>query len=246
METTAAPDPFPRDRVTATLRRVPAYLRLAWRLARDPLLSRARRAAVVAAAGYLASPIDLVPGVIPVAGQLDDLAVAIGALRFALAGLDTDRRREHLEAVGLEDHHLAEDLRTAIVASAWLLRAGVRTTGRAARRGGSLARSAATGAGPATKTAVSKAGPAAKSAARKAGPAARSAATRGAGALRGGADAVRGGAASVRQAMAGQPRVEIRVSKPRLPALGPGRRPASDETLRVETETDDTDPVREG
>src|SRR5699024_10174289 len=71
-------DPFPRDRVTATIKRMPAYLRLSWRLARDPLLSRARRAAVVGAAGYLASPIDLVPGVIPVAGQLDDIAVALG------------------------------------------------------------------------------------------------------------------------------------------------------------------------
>ena len=32
-----ADDPFPRERVAVTLRRLPAYLRLAWRLARDPL-----------------------------------------------------------------------------------------------------------------------------------------------------------------------------------------------------------------
>ena len=43
-----AEDPFPRERVGATLRRMPAYLKLSWRLARDPLLSRARRAAVIA------------------------------------------------------------------------------------------------------------------------------------------------------------------------------------------------------
>ena len=29
-------DPFPRERVGATLRRMPAYLKLSWRLARDP------------------------------------------------------------------------------------------------------------------------------------------------------------------------------------------------------------------
>ena len=57
-----ADDPFPRDRVATMMRRLPAYLRLSWRLTRDPLLSRARRAAVIGAAGYLASPIDLVPG----------------------------------------------------------------------------------------------------------------------------------------------------------------------------------------
>ena len=134
-----AEDPFPRERVGATLRRMPAYLKLSWRLARDPLLSRARRAAVIAAAGYLASPIDLVPGVIPVVGQLDDIAFAIAALKLALSGLDPVRRREHLQSVGLGDDDLAEDLRTAVVASAWLVRAGVRDdgqSGEAGRQGG--------------------------------------------------------------------------------------------------------------
>ena len=134
-----AEDPFPRERVGATLRRMPAYLKLSWRLARDPLLSRARRAAVIAAAGYLASPIDLVPGVIPVVGQFDDIAFAIAALKLALSGLDPVRRHEHLQSVGLDDDDLAQDLRTAVVASAWLVRAGVRTTGRAARHGGKAA-----------------------------------------------------------------------------------------------------------
>jgi len=126
-------DPFPRDRLAATLRRMPRYGRLAWRLGRDPLLSRVRRGAVVAAAGYLVSPIDAVPGVIPVIGQLDDIAVVLAALRFAMAGLDPARRREHLDAVGLEDGHLAADLRTLGSTTAWTLRAGARTTNRAMR-----------------------------------------------------------------------------------------------------------------
>ncbi len=129
-------DPFPRERVAAMLRRLPAYLRLAWRLAREPLLSRARRAAVVGAAGYLASPVDLVPGVIPVLGQLDDLAVALAAIRFAMSGLSAERRRLHLEAVGLADEELTADLRTVGATTAWLLRAGARTAFRAVRVGG--------------------------------------------------------------------------------------------------------------
>jgi uncharacterized membrane protein YkvA (DUF1232 family) len=125
-----ADDPFPRDRVATMMRRVPAYLRLSWRLTREPLLSRARRAAVIGAAGYLASPIDLVPGVIPVLGQLDDLAVALAAIRLALAGLSPERRRFHLDAVGLADEDLTADLRTVGATTAWILRAGVRATGR--------------------------------------------------------------------------------------------------------------------
>ncbi len=132
-------DPFPRERVAAMLRRLPAYLRLAWRLAREPLLSRARRAAVVGAAGYLASPVDLVPGVIPVLGQLDDLAVALAAIRFAMSGLSPERRRLHLEAVGLADEELTADLRTVGATTAWLLRAGARTMVGAARVGGRVA-----------------------------------------------------------------------------------------------------------
>jgi uncharacterized membrane protein YkvA (DUF1232 family) len=132
-------DPFPRDRFVDMLRRLPAYLRLAWRLARDPLLSRKRRAAMVAAAGYLASPIDLVPGVIPVLGQLDDVAVAIAAIRLALDGLSPERRRLHLSAAGLTDEDLVADLRTVGATTAWIARASARTAVRMTRASGRVA-----------------------------------------------------------------------------------------------------------
>jgi uncharacterized membrane protein YkvA (DUF1232 family) len=135
----SAADPFPKDRFTATLRHVPAYARLAWALAREPVLSKMRRAAVVGAAGYLASPIDLVPGVIPVLGQLDDLAVAFAAIKLALAGLSPEKRRMHLQAVGLTDTDLADDVRTVGASVAWVARAGGRTAGRAAHAGGKAA-----------------------------------------------------------------------------------------------------------
>src|SRR5262245_43828917 len=125
-------DPFPRERLAASLRHSPAYGRLAWRLVRDPLLSKARRAALIAAFGYVASPVDAIPGVIPVLGQLDDLAIALAALRLALDGLTPSRRRAHLEAVGLDDATLADDARTVGVATAWLARAGARTAREAA------------------------------------------------------------------------------------------------------------------
>jgi uncharacterized membrane protein YkvA (DUF1232 family) len=140
-------DPFPRARFAATLHRLPAYLRLSLGVAKDPALARIRRMALVAAAGYLISPLDIIPDAIPVIGQLDDLAVAIAALRFALAGLDPQRRRRHLAAVGLTDADLTEDLAMLRAVTAWSARAGARTATRAARRGGRLA---ITGAGIAT------------------------------------------------------------------------------------------------
>ncbi len=241
-----AEDPFPRERVGATLRRMPAYLKLSWRLARDPLLSRARRATVIAAAGYLASPVDLVPGIIPVVGQLDDIAFAIAALKIALSGLDPARRREHLESVGLGDDDLAQDLRTAVAASAWLVRAGARTTGRAAKQGGKAAvvggkaavtggKAAVTGAraagrataktASAAATAASKVAPTARGAATKAGPAAKGAAAKAGPAAR---DAASRGIAAARSATSWGAAAKVRVSVRRPAALGSGTDPADD------------------
>ena len=156
-------DAFPRERLGAMLRRTPSYARLGWRLGKDPMLSKARRVAVVAAAGYLVSPIDLVPGFIPVLGQLDDLAFALAALRLALDGRHPDRRRMHLEAVGLEDAHLAEDIRTVGASVAWIARRSLRLTGRLLRSGAHLAEG---GAEIALRTTASAAGSARHAAGR--------------------------------------------------------------------------------
>lgn len=122
------PDPggFPKEEFGALLRRLPRYGRLAWALARDPRLSRMRRAAVMAAAAYVVSPIDLVPGVIPVAGQLDDLLIALAAIRLALDGLKPDVRAQRLAAAGLAEDDIGADFRTAVAIVKWMGRSGVR------------------------------------------------------------------------------------------------------------------------
>jgi hypothetical protein len=95
--------------------------------------------AIAGAAAYVVSPIDLVPGIIPLVGQLDDVAVALLAIRFALAGLDSDRRRAVLADAGLGEEDLTRDLATVGATSAWLVRSGARATTtsfRLAARGG--------------------------------------------------------------------------------------------------------------
>jgi uncharacterized membrane protein YkvA (DUF1232 family) len=123
---------FPRDEFGALVRRMPSYARLAWALARDPRLSRARRAAVLAAAAYVISPIDFVPGIIPVAGQLDDLLIALGAIRLALDGLKPEFRAERLAAAGMTQADLDADLRATGAIAGWMARAGLRTGRRVA------------------------------------------------------------------------------------------------------------------
>lgn len=92
-------------------RRLPAYSKLAWRLVRDRRLSRGQRALVLGGVAYLISPIDLIPGFIPLIGQMDDIAVALWALRAALRRLKPEIAAEHLSATGLTAAQLDEDLR---------------------------------------------------------------------------------------------------------------------------------------
>ena len=122
--TSTPADPFPRERFFDLVGRLPRYLRLAWGLAGEPRLSTAARAGVLAAAAYLASPIDAIPGVIPVVGQIDDIAVALFALRAALRSLDPATRERQLAAAGLASDDLDHDLGTLGLTAAWLARRG--------------------------------------------------------------------------------------------------------------------------
>ena len=61
---------------------IPDCVVLVSRLARDPRVPRRRRLVLVALAGYLALPFDLVPDFIPVAGQLDDAVIVALVLRY--------------------------------------------------------------------------------------------------------------------------------------------------------------------
>ena len=60
----------------ALLKALPDIARLIGRLITDPRLPRSAKIALVAAAVYLASPVDLLPDFIPFLGYLDDVALA--------------------------------------------------------------------------------------------------------------------------------------------------------------------------
>lgn len=126
-------DAFPSARFGDLIRRLPRYARLAWALARDERLSGPRRAALLAGAAYLASPIDLVPGIIPVAGQLDDAAAILFALRTALNGLPEADRARALTDADLPDGALERDLATVGATYAWLGHQGARLAWRGTR-----------------------------------------------------------------------------------------------------------------
>ena len=63
---------------------IPDCLVLLRRLVGDDRVPRRRKLVLFALVAYLATPVDLVPDFIPVAGQLDDAVIAALALRYVL------------------------------------------------------------------------------------------------------------------------------------------------------------------
>jgi uncharacterized membrane protein YkvA (DUF1232 family) len=147
MDEDRAPSPVPPPppekhaaaRLGETLTRLPSYLRLARRLLGDRRLGRFRKLGLGAGVAYLASPIDLIPGVVPVLGQLDDLAAILLAIRFALRGLPGPAADALLANVGLSRELLWRDLDNVRAASVWAAKGTGRIGARAAGMGAAVA-----------------------------------------------------------------------------------------------------------
>jgi uncharacterized membrane protein YkvA (DUF1232 family) len=74
---------------------VPNLAILTVRLASDKRLPRESKFALLAAAAYFVSPIDLLPDFIPVLGHVDDLLALLLIIDGVLNHLDPDLVREH-------------------------------------------------------------------------------------------------------------------------------------------------------
>jgi uncharacterized membrane protein YkvA (DUF1232 family) len=140
----------PAARLAETLSRLPSYLRLTRALLGDRRLGRLRKAGLGGGLAYLASPIDLVPGIVPVLGQVDDLLVILLAIRYALRGLPEPAADALLARVGLSRSIVARDIANTRAAGGWAARSAARIGGRVAVTG---AHAAATGIRAATRVA---------------------------------------------------------------------------------------------
>lgn len=99
-----------RDHFTELVKRIPAYISLSRRILLDPDVPAVSRAILAASGAYAVSPIDLVPGIIPVAGQLDDAWVLLIGLRQALRSMPSDVAEGHLAQAGITWQHIDSDI----------------------------------------------------------------------------------------------------------------------------------------
>ncbi len=128
----AAQPGSPLPRFWNAIKRLPRYARVAAALIADPEVPKRSKVALGVGGLYLVSPIDLVPGIIPVAGQLDDLYVLLRALRQALHSAPAEVSARHLHDVDLTMAHVEADITVIEETTVWLVRRGVSAGSRAA------------------------------------------------------------------------------------------------------------------
>lgn len=123
---------------TETLMHLPSYVKVAWRILRDGDINASLKARLGLAVVYTISPVDLVPGGIPVAGQIDDIYVLLLGLKHVLRRLPDDRRERMLAGTGVSARMIDDDLvvvrrlvRHGVVTAA---KQGSRFVGRFAKR----------------------------------------------------------------------------------------------------------------
>ncbi len=124
-----------RDILSSLVRHSPRYARLTRRLLADGRISAIDKAPLIGAIGYGLSPIDLVPGIVPVLGQLDDMVVLLGALRLTLDRIPPEIANEHLLTIGLIKADIDDDLTNCRRAAGRIVSTGVRGTMRVMRTG---------------------------------------------------------------------------------------------------------------
>jgi uncharacterized membrane protein YkvA (DUF1232 family) len=76
--------------------KLPTYARMVWGILRDPRTPIGLKGMLAAALAYVVMPVDLIPDMIPILGQADDLTVLLLVLDLFIQNAPADVRAEHM------------------------------------------------------------------------------------------------------------------------------------------------------
>lgn len=99
--------------IFSVIEKLPAYSKLLFKLYRSKDISRRHKLTLSMGIAYSLSPIDLIPGIIPVAGQLDNLLVMLNCIDKVLEKADQEVTGKYLEEAGITKEEIKEDIRLA-------------------------------------------------------------------------------------------------------------------------------------
>ncbi|MBE3586078.1 MAG: DUF1232 domain-containing protein [Thermoanaerobacter sp.] len=92
------------------LKRMPAYFRLIYGLYRDKDVPPRAKLLLALALTYNISPVDLIPDIIPLAGQFDNVHFTLKLLRRSLKACPEEVLKRHLENTNLCLDYLERDI----------------------------------------------------------------------------------------------------------------------------------------
>lgn len=96
------------------VKRIPGYMKLVKQILIDPNVPTVSKAYLSVGGAYAVSPIDLVPGIIPVAGQLDDAYVLLYGLKKCLESMPPELAEHHLSTAGVTLQGINNDISLVI------------------------------------------------------------------------------------------------------------------------------------
>lgn len=99
-------------RVWPVVKRLPAYIRLAWALARDPAIPQRDKLLLYSVVLYSVSPLAFALGTIPIVGQVDNFALLLLAIRQTLRHCKPEITSRHCARFHLSTSQVSEDLHT--------------------------------------------------------------------------------------------------------------------------------------
>jgi uncharacterized membrane protein YkvA (DUF1232 family) len=82
-------------RVARLVLKLPMYARIVWGMLRDPRTPIGLKGMLAAALAYVVVPVDVIPDVIPIIGQADDLTVLLLVLDLFIQNAPAEVRAEH-------------------------------------------------------------------------------------------------------------------------------------------------------
>ncbi|HEV2072302.1 MAG TPA: YkvA family protein [Thermomicrobiales bacterium] len=122
------------QRFWEAVKRLPAYIKLVARIARDPDVPKQAKTVLAVGGGYAVSPIDLVPGVIPVAGQIDDMYVLLTAIQKSLQMMPTEIANRNLALAHVSREEIDADLQAVRDVVRMAVKKSIKVGGKALER----------------------------------------------------------------------------------------------------------------
>ena len=122
--------------VLEAVKRLPQYSRLLYKIFRSSGLTKSHRLLLYSAIAYVVSPVDLIPGVIPVLGQLDDILVVLTVIYKVINAYKKDKFAEILAECNLSIDIVKNDIKAIQnytkllgISAAKIVAHGVKTVG---------------------------------------------------------------------------------------------------------------------